>query len=224
MVIKMMNLEDKSLANVITMIINDLKNHNLHYALDTLSRHSLKNHEFKRIVEILIDEFFKRKKSILEWEDGDFRGVETILASPHYTFEIKRKVFEFLLDQYREIESDVADDIASVTRREEVGKWARGLLILAKTWQVLRPHIHIEKTELEFPKIDPPKPEPDANIVNEVISLLEESHQIILMGPPGTGKTHLSMWVAHKLTKERKQNGFLSNFIQVIDMKILLNG
>jgi len=60
------------------------------------------------------------------------------------------------------------------------------------------------KEEFKFPNLTPPKPEPKQELLDKVIKAVENSKQVIIIDPPGTGKTHLAMWVAHKLTEGGK--------------------
>jgi len=59
-----------------------------------------------------------------------------------------------------------------------------------------------DKEEFKFPTLSPPEPVPKQELLDKVIKAVEKSKQVIIVGPPGTGKTHLAMWAAHKLTDE----------------------
>jgi len=64
------------------------------------------------------------------------------------------------------------------------------------------------KEEFKFPILSPPEPRPKEDLLDKVTRAVENSKQLILMGPPGTGKTHLAMWAAHKLTDEGRSGSW----------------
>lgn len=61
------------------------------------------------------------------------------------------------------------------------------------------------KEEFESHTLTLPEQKPKEDLLNKVISVVENSKQVILLDPPGTGKTHLAMWAAHILTDERRK-------------------
>ena len=63
--------------------------------------------------------------------------------------------------------------------------------------------------EFTFPAPRLPEQKPKEDLLNKVIKAVENSKQVIIIGPPGTGKTHLAMWAAHKLTDEGRSGSWI---------------
>jgi len=111
---------------------------------------------------------------------------------------LKTIVFNF----YIKTKETVANLLSKTDIGTELGKIARGLLILIESFEN---YAEIKEPEyLIFPLIKPPEPRPSDELLKNVGNILSKSKQILLMGPPGTGKTHLAMWVAHAFTIEGK--------------------
>ena len=62
--------------------------------------------------------------------------------------------------------------------------------------------------EFIFPNLVLPTPRPKEELINEVVKAAEKFRQVILIGPPGTGKSHLAMWAAHRLTDDGRNGSW----------------
>ncbi|RLB34599.1 MAG: hypothetical protein DRH12_17325 [Deltaproteobacteria bacterium] len=154
---------------------------------------------------------FVQRKPVEKWEELDFEGAEILLTSPEYSASLRQKVADYILSHLERAKEGVIEVLRDLSRRHgrEVELAIRETLILLKALDVLRPAIRLEEyEELKFNET-PPQPEPEGDELDDVIRLLEEKKQVILMGPPGIGKTHLAMWAAYKLTNENKDGKWL---------------
>ncbi len=180
--------------------LEDLERHGLLYALETIADEAPTD-KLNELKIFIIEEFLRKKGSrIIDWNDNDFRGVSNILKDSGLPYQLRLRVFESLLNYYSSVREEVVKLLGQVRRGTELHKMFRGLLILLENF---RQFTEFKKSEeIVFPHINPPEPEPSQSLLNDIISAVERSHQIILIGPPGTGKTHLAMWAAHKLTNK----------------------
>jgi len=184
----------------------DLKNRGLGYALETLgdeyvNKRSLSEERYLELLRWLVEEFFQRKR-IDSWRDNDIEGIDRILKAGNLPYDLRSEVFKKL----REIYSTARDAVGSIVRALRPGTPAsvvvKGLIVLIENFENFA---EMKKPEvLRFPSIVPPEPKPNDEVLKEVIGVVEKSKQVILMGPPGSGKTHLAMWVAHEMTKDNR--------------------
>ncbi len=65
----------------------------------------------------------------------------------------------------------------------------------------------IEKPDKYEPSRKPPGPRPKKDLLDRVIKAVMDRKQVILIGPPGSGKTNLAIWAAYELTNGGK-NGY----------------
>jgi len=180
--------------------LEDLERHGLLYALETIADEAPSD-KLNELKIFIIEEFLRKKGSrIIDWNDNDFKGVSNVLKDGGLPYQLRLRVFESLLNYYSSMREEVVRLLGYVGRGTELHKMVRGLLILLENF---RRFTKVKKSEeIVFPHITPPEPEPPQSLLNDIISAVERSRQIILIGPPGTGKTHLAMWAAHRLTNE----------------------
>lgn len=194
-------------------VLKDLEERGLKYALETLSykfytRLSLLNNESKYI-ELkawLVNEFLHRKDIRIEdWSDNDIDGIADVLEDKDLPYDLRLKAFKDLLDFYFKAREEVEKIVNAVSPGTIASKVIRVLIILMKNFERFA---EVKKPEeFQFPKLVPPEPRPKEDLLSEVVNVVKESKQVILIGPPGTGKTHLAMWAAHELTN-RGSHGF----------------
>lgn len=192
-------------------VLRDLEERGLRYALETLryesfTRLSLPVDKYVELKVWLVNEFLRRKNARIEdWNDGDIDGVADVLGDEDLPYDLRLEVFKNLLGFYsraREQVGRIADTVSSGTVASRVIK---GLIILMENFERFA---EVKKPEeFAFPGLVPPEPRPKEDLLNEVVNVVENSKQVILIGPPGTGKTHLAMWTAHALTDEGR-HGF----------------
>jgi len=186
-------------------LLRDLEERGLRYALDTLryeySRLSLPVNTYVKLKEWLVKEFLRRKNIRIEdWKDEDINEVAAILRDDNVPYDLRLEVFKILLGFYSKAREEVGRIVNVLSPGTVASKVIKGLIVLMENFERFA---EVKKSEkLAFPSLVPPEPRPKENLLNEITSVLEKSKQVILIGPPGTGKTHLAMWVAHLLTEE----------------------
>ncbi len=187
--------------------VEDLERHGLLYALETIADEAPSD-KLNELKILIVEEFLKRKGSrIIDWNDDDFKGVGNVLRDSELPYQLRLRVFESLLNHYSSVREEVVRLLGQVGRGTELHKMVRGLLILLENF---RRFAEVKKSEeVLFPRINPPESEPPQNLLDDIISAVERSGQVILTGPPGTGKTHLAMWAAHKLANEGKNGSWV---------------
>jgi len=182
--------------------LEDLERHGLQYALNTLRYNFppfLSADELVRLEVWLMDEFLQRKDvRVEEWRDDDLEGVRDFLGNQAIPYDVRLRVYRALLDFYSRGRNSVSMIIKDLRRDSPAWRIVKGLIILMENFELFAEVKRPE--ELVFPTIEPPEPRPKDELLDEVVSVVEGSKQAILLGPPGTGKTHLAMWAAHKLT------------------------
>ena len=187
--------------------LEDLEKHGLSYALETIADEAPTD-KLDELKIFVIEEFLRRKGSrIIDWNDNDFKGVNNVLKDSGLPYQLRLRVFESLLNYYSSVREEVVRLLGRVGRGTELHKMVRGLLILLENFHRFTEVRRSE--EITFPQISPPEPEPSQNLLDDIISTVERSRQVILIGPPGTGKTHLAMWAAHKLTNEGRDGSWV---------------
>ncbi|MCD6428202.1 MAG: AAA family ATPase [Desulfurococcales archaeon] len=188
-------------------VLEDLERHGLLYALETIADEAPSD-KLEELKTFIVEEFLRRKGNrIVNWNDNDFEGVSNILKDSELPFQLRLHVFECLLNYYSSVREEVVRLLGRIGQSTELYKMVKGLLILLENF---RQFAEVKKSEeVIFPRINPPEPEPPQNLLNDIVSAIERSRQIILIGPPGTGKTHLAMWAAHKLTNEGRDGSWV---------------
>jgi len=194
-------------------VLRDLEERGLKYALETLryesyTRLSLSVDEYVELKVWLVNEFLRKKDARIEdWNDSDIEGVRGVLGDKDLPYNLRLEVFKNLLGFYskaREQVGRIADTVSPGTIASRVIK---GLIILMENFErfakVKKPE------EFVFPNLVPPEPRPKEDLLNKVVNVVENSKQVILIGPPGTGKTHLAMWAAHILTSEGQHGSWI---------------
>lgn len=185
--------------------LEDLVKHGLKDALETLryesfTKLSLPPSEFIELKRWLVDEFLRRKDARIEnWNDSDLDGIEDVLRDEDLPYDLRLEVFKTLLIFYSRARKQIARIVESVSPGTVASRVIKGLIILMENFEhfaeVKRPE------ELSFPNLTPPEPKPKEDLLNEVVNIVKNSKQVMIIGPPGTGKTHLAMWAAHVLTE-----------------------
>jgi len=182
----------------------DLKNVGLRYALETLSdeyvnKRSLSEEKYLELLRWLVEEFFQRKR-IDSWRDKDVEGIEMILKKDTLPYNLRLEVFKKLREIYSTARDAVGSIVGALKPDTPASVVVKGLIVLIENFENFA---EMKKPEVfNFPSIVPPEPRPGNEVLEEVIGVVEKSKQVILMGPPGSGKTHIAMWVAHEMTKD----------------------
>jgi len=189
-------------------LLRDLDERGFEYALGTLrhvhARQSLPANTYVELMIWLINEFLQRKNVRIEdWKDEDIKGVEIILGDDDIPFDLRLEVFKALLGFYGKAREEIGRIVNTLSPGTVASKVIKGLIVLMENFERFAEVKRPEK--LTFPSLIPPEPRPKEDLLNEIISVLEESKQVILIGPPGAGKTHLAMWVAHLFTEEGRR-------------------
>lgn len=155
------------------------------------------------------------KRDIGTWNLRDFDGVKAIFESPLYSLSLKRKIAEYILGHFEKMKkgaiSVLENQLARNKRATGIGTVVMETLTLVRAIDVLRPVMKFEEPEELTFNVAPPEPAPKANdlVLNDMVKLAERNQQLLLMGPPGVGKTHYAMWCAYKLTKENTEGNWL---------------
>ena len=190
-------------------VLRDLEERGLKYALDTLryesyARLSLPVNKYVELKTWLVNEFLRRKNARIEdWSDGDIDGVTDVLGDEDLPYDLRVEVFKNLLGFYSRAREQVGRIADTVSPGTVASKVIKGLIILMENFERFA---EVKKPEeFTFPGLVPPGPRPKEDLLNEVVNVVEDSKQVILVGPPGTGKTHLAMWAAHALTDEGRR-------------------
>ena len=188
--------------------MRDLDERGFEYALGTLrhvhARQSLPVNIYVELKIWLISEFLRRKNVRIEdWKDEDIKGVEIILRDDDIPFDLRLEVFKTLLGFYGKAREEIGRIVNTLSPGTVASKVIKVLIVLMENFERFAEVKRPEK--LTFPSLIPPEPRPKEDLLNEIISVLEESKQVILIGPPGAGKTHLAMWVAHLFTEEGRR-------------------
>jgi len=192
----------------------DLTNRGLRYALETLgdeyvNKRSLSEEKYLELLRWLVEEFFQRKR-IDSWCDNDIEGIDRILKAGNLPYDLRLEVFRKLREIYSTARDAVGNIVGALKPGTPASVVVKGLIVLIENFENFA---EMKKPEvLRFPSIVPPEPRPDDKVLNEVIGVVEKSKQVILMGPPGSGKTHLAMWVAHEMTKDGRGYWVLVQF------------
>jgi len=184
---------------------SELEKHGLMKALKAIRDHTLPSSrdKYEEMTRWLVDEFIQGNAGIELWNDNDFEGVKSILEDKDLPPNLKLEVFKYLLDFYSNASDQIGKIADTVSTDTEASKVIKGLSVLTKYFgqfaEVKKPK------EFDFFILPPPDPDPRKerkDYLDKVIEAVENSKQVILIGPPGTGKTHLAMWAAHILTDE----------------------
>ena len=184
-------------------VLNDLEERGLKYALETLryesfTRLKLDLKDYIKLKIWLIKEFLQRKDARIEdWRDEDLDGISDILKDSDVPYDLRLEVFRNLLAFYSKAREQIGSIIGSLSPGTIASKAVKGLIILMENFEFFA---EVKKPEkVPFPSVQPPDPRPPENKINEIIRIVGNSKQVLLVGPPGSGKTHLAMWAAHEL-------------------------
>lgn len=165
--------------------------------------------------EVLWERFVALRKDIGTWKPEDFNGVKAIFESPVYSLSLKKKIADYIFGHFEKMKEGAITVLESQLARNRhatgIGTVVRETLTLVRAIDVLRPVMRIEEPEELTFNVAAPEPAPEAEdpSFNELMKLAERNRQLLLMGPPGVGKTHYAMWCAYKLTKENKEGNWL---------------
>lgn len=155
------------------------------------------------------------KRDIGAWNVKDFDGVKAIFESPLYSLSLKRKIAEYILDHFEKMKEGAISVLESQLARNRhaagIGTIVRETLTLVRAIDALRPVMKFEEPEELTFNVTPPEPTPKRNdsVFGDLMRLARRNQQLLLMGPPGVGKTHYAMWCAYRLTKENKNGNWL---------------
>lgn len=190
-------------------ILSDLEKRDLKYALETLRyesfvKQSLPVNMYVELKKWLVNEFLQRKDVRIEdWKDGDIDGIASVLKDEDLPYDLRLEIFKSMLSFYSKAREQVGRIAETVSQGTEASRVIKGLIILMENFEQFA---EVKKPEeFTFLNLVPPNPRPKEDLLSEVVSVTENSKQVILIGPPGTGKTHLAMWAAHVLTDERRR-------------------
>ena len=194
-------------------VLRDLEERGLKYALETLryesyTKLSLPVNNYVELKAWLVNEFLRRKDARIEdWNDGDIDGVADVLGDEDLPYDLRVEVFKNLLGFYSRAREQVGRIADTVSPGTIASKVIKGLIILMENFERFA---EVKKPEeFTFPSLVPPEPRPKEESLGEVVNVVEDSKQVILIGPPGTGKTHLAMWAAHALTDEGRRGSWI---------------
>jgi len=194
-------------------LLKDLEERGLGYALDTLryesyTKLSLSFDKHRELKTWLVDEFFQRKDTRIEdWKDGDLNGIAEILKDNDLSYSLRLATFKNLLTFYSKAYEQVSRLVSNLSPNTVASRVIRGLIILMENFEYFA---EVKKPEeLTFPALVPPEPRPREDLLSKIVGIVESSKQVMLIGPPGTGKTHLAMWMAHVLTDEGRGGSWI---------------
>ncbi|GAB6943955.1 McrB family protein [Vulcanisaeta sp. JCM 14467] len=203
---------EKLIAKLKESILDDLKERGLKYALEILSyesftRLSLPVDKYVELKRWLVNEFLRRKDVRIEdWNDNDIDGIASVLKDEDLPYDLKLEIFKSMLSFYSKAREQVGRIAETVSPGTVASRVIKGLIILMENFERFA---EVKKPEeFIFPNLVPPNPRPKEDLLSEVVSITENSKQVILIGPPGSGKTHLAMWAAHILITNERRRGF----------------
>ncbi|WP_054848681.1 McrB family protein [Vulcanisaeta sp. JCM 14467] len=143
---------------------------------------------------------------IEDWNDNDIDGIASVLKDEDLPYDLKLEIFKSMLSFYSKAREQVGRIAETVSPGTVASRVIKGLIILMENFERFA---EVKKPEeFIFPNLVPPNPRPKEDLLSEVVSITENSKQVILIGPPGSGKTHLAMWAAHILITNERRRGF----------------
>jgi MoxR-like ATPase len=164
--------------------------------------------------EQLWEYFISVRKDIDSWMENDWNGVKAIFESPVYSLSLRKKIVDYILNHFEKVKGgaiSVLENLAQDRKATGIVTIVKETLTLVRAIDVLRPIIRFEKPEVINFGTSPPEPAPadsDSDL-QTILSLLNSDQQVILMGPPGVGKTHYALWCAHKFTDQSTNGNWL---------------
>jgi MoxR-like ATPase len=164
--------------------------------------------------ELLWGYFISIRKNVDTWRDNDFTGIKAIFESPIYSITLRRKIVEYILTHFEKMKTGaitvLEKQVAQNKDTPGIGTIVRETLTLVRAIDILRPVLKIEEPEeLTFNSL-PQKPslQESDKTLEDLSSLLKKDRQVILIGPPGVGKTYYAMWCAYQFTKQNTEGNW----------------